>query len=107
MDRFWQKFPPKSRYGVQTRLRALLEPATTILSQQKAGPWKNERNKKHFMTGSSLRLAPVIKNVSWKYISAIKLQTVACRDLVLGGKSNGLETNIREVKHDVYGKRQK
>ena len=28
IDRFWQnKFPPKSRYGVQTRLRALLEPA--------------------------------------------------------------------------------
>ena len=26
--RFWQnKFPPKSRYGVQTRLRALLQPA--------------------------------------------------------------------------------
>ena len=33
------------------------------LSQRKAGPWKrdwiNERNKQHFMTGSSLRLAPV------------------------------------------------
>ena len=28
INRFWQnKFPPKSRYGVQTRLRALLEPA--------------------------------------------------------------------------------
>ena len=28
IDRFWQnKFPQKSRYGVQTRLRALLEPA--------------------------------------------------------------------------------
>ena len=28
IDRFWQnKFPPKSRYGVQTRLPALLEPA--------------------------------------------------------------------------------
>ena len=28
IDRFWQnKFPPKSRHGVQTRLRALLEPA--------------------------------------------------------------------------------
>ena len=31
IDRFWQnKFPPKSRYGVQTRLRALLEPAINI-----------------------------------------------------------------------------
>ena len=28
IDLFWQnKFPPKSRYGVETRLRALLEPA--------------------------------------------------------------------------------
>ena len=28
IDQFWQnKFPPKSRYDVQTRLRALLEPA--------------------------------------------------------------------------------
>ena len=28
IDRFWPNtFPPKSRYGVQTRLRALLEPA--------------------------------------------------------------------------------
>ena len=33
IDRFWQnKFPPKSRYGVQTRLRALLEPAITVLN---------------------------------------------------------------------------
>ena len=32
IDRFWQnKFPLKSRYGVQTRLRALLEPAKTQL----------------------------------------------------------------------------
>ena len=35
IDRFWQnKFPPKSRYGVQTRLRALLEP--TINKKRKS-----------------------------------------------------------------------
>ena len=38
----------------------------TTLSQRKVGPWKRdfkkkERNKQHFMTDSSLRLAPVIK----------------------------------------------
>ena len=31
IDRFWQnKFPPKSRYGMQTRLQAILEPATSF-----------------------------------------------------------------------------
>ena len=37
IDRFWQnKFPPKSRYGVQTRWQALLEP----------GKMKKEKKKK-------------------------------------------------------------
>ena len=40
---------------------------------------------------SEAELTKEINNVSWKYNIAIQLQMVACRDLVLGGKSKELE----------------
>ena len=51
---------------------------TTILSQRKEGPWKRDiektkgtDNRQHFITGSSLWLAPVIKSCirAWNQVT--------------------------------------
>ena len=43
IDRFWQnKFPPKSRYGVQTRLRAQEEPAIILRAQKSQLFWSRD-----------------------------------------------------------------